>query len=67
VADLRRRPSLVLVRRGVRHACTAAIAPNPAGHERIRHLLAERYGWADCWIALVADTHASLGIRLDCA
>ena len=67
VGDLRRRPSLVLEREGVRHACTAAIAPNPDGHERIRRLLAERYGWADCWIALVADTHASLGIRLECA
>jgi hypothetical protein len=67
VADLERRPSLVLERRGVRHACTAAIAPNPDGHARIRRLLADRYGWADCWIALVADTHASLGIRLDCA
>jgi hypothetical protein len=39
----------------------------PDGHERIRRLLADRYGWADCWIAMVADTHASLGIRLDCA
>jgi len=67
VADLERRPSLVLERRGVRHACTAAIAPNPDGHARIRQLLADRYGWADCWIALVADTRASLGIRLDCA
>ena len=67
VVDLRRRPSLVLERKGVRHACTAAIAPNPDGHERIRRLLADRYGWADCWIALLADTHASLGIRLDCA
>jgi hypothetical protein len=67
VADLNRRPSLVLERHGVRQACTAAIAPNPDGHERIRRLLADRYGWADCWIALVADTHASLGIRLYCA
>ena len=67
VGDLRRRPSLVLERQGVRHACTAAIAPNPDGHERIRRLLGERYGWADCWIALVADTHTSLGIRLSCA
>jgi hypothetical protein len=67
VADVQRGSSIVLERRGVRHSCTAAIAPNPDGHERIRRLLADRYGWADCWIALVADTHASLGIRLDCA
>jgi hypothetical protein len=67
VADLHRTPTLVLERQGVRHACTAAIAPNPDGHDLIRRLLADRYGWADCWIGLVADTHASLGIRLDCA
>jgi len=67
VADIERRPRLVLERQGVRYDCTAAIAPNPDGHERIRRLLGERYGWADCWIALVADTHTSLGIRLSCA
>ena len=67
VADVQRGSSIVLERHGVRHSCTAAIAPNPDGHERIRRLLADRYGWADCWIALVADTHVSLGIRLECA
>ena len=36
VTDLQRRPSLVLERRGVRHACTAAIASNPDGHEHSR-------------------------------
>jgi hypothetical protein len=67
VEDLRARPALVLERRGARRPCTAEILPNPEGHDRIRRLLAARYGWADCWIGLVADTHASLGIRLSCA
>lgn len=67
VADLRARPGLVLERGGARRTCTAAILPNPDGHARIRRLLAARYGWADRWIGLLADTRASLGIRLDCA
>jgi hypothetical protein len=67
VGDLRARPALVLERAGARRTCTAEILPNPDGHDRIRRLLTTRYGWADCWIGLVADTHASLGIRLWCA
>jgi hypothetical protein len=67
VGDLRARPALVLERGGARRTCTAEILPDPDGHDRIRRLLAARYGWADCWIGLVADTQASLGIRLSCA
>jgi hypothetical protein len=67
LADLRRTSRLVLERRGARHDCTAEVEPNPEGHDHIRRLLAARYGWADCWIALLADTHASLAIRLACA
>ena len=33
---------------------------------RIRDLLAARYGWADCWIGLVADTRRSVAVRLEC-
>ncbi len=64
--DLERDPSLVLDRRGMPRSCRAAIQPNPEGHARIRRLLAEKYGWADCWIAMVADTERSLAVRLDC-
>jgi hypothetical protein len=67
VTDLQRHPALVLERGGARRSCTAEIAPNPDGHARIRELLAARYGWADCWIAMLADTSGSLGIRLSCA
>lgn len=65
--DLRGRPSVVLERGGTRRTCTAEIAPNPDGHARIRRLLAARYGWADAWVGLVADTRASLAVRLVCA
>jgi hypothetical protein len=67
LVDLRRAPDLVLERGGARFACRAEILPNPEGHERVRRLLAFRYGWADRWIGLVADTDASLGVRLDCS
>ena len=65
--DLRRDPTLTLERDGSRRACRAAIEPNPDGHRHIRHLLAERYGWADRWIGLLADTTGSLAVRVECA
>ena len=64
--DLAREPTLTLDRRGRALRCRATIVPNPVGHARIRGLLADRYGWADCWIAMVADTRRSLAVRLDC-
>lgn len=64
--DLERMPELVLDRGGRPRRCRATVAANPDGHARIRDLLAAKYGWADCWIALVADTHRSLAVRLDC-
>ena len=67
VRDLEREPTLVLDRRGRPQHCRTSIAPNPTGHERIRDLLAAKYGWADRWIGLIADTRRSLAIRLDCA
>jgi len=39
--------------------------PNPEGHERIRRLLAEKYGWADWWVGLLQDTSGSIAIRLE--
>jgi hypothetical protein len=65
--DLRRQGTVILERAGGRRACDAEIAPNPDGHARIRRLLAARDGWADRWIGILADTHASLAVRLTCA
>jgi hypothetical protein len=66
LGDLARTPELVVDRRGRPLHCRATVAANPEGHARIRDLLAAKYGWADCWIALVADTRRSLALRLDC-
>jgi hypothetical protein len=64
--DLARDPVLTLDRAGRARRCRASVAPNPEGHRRIRALLAAKYGWADCWIGLVADTRRSMAVRLDC-
>jgi hypothetical protein len=64
--DLLADPSLDVWRRGRWHHCRAAVADNPMGHEHVRELLADKYGWRDCWIGLVADTRQSLGLRIDC-
>jgi len=59
-------PDVQLERGGVLHPCRAIPAPNPAGHERIRRLLAQKYGWADRWVALLTDTSESIAVRLEC-
>jgi hypothetical protein len=64
--DLERDPTVVVDRDGRAHRCRGTIAPNPDGHARIRDLLSAKYGWADRWIALVADTKRSLAVRIDC-
>jgi hypothetical protein len=64
--DLEHEPVLRLDRHGRPLRCRTTVAPNPAGHRRIRDLLADKYGWADRWIGLVADTARSLAVRLDC-
>jgi len=46
--------------------CQADMAQNPDGHERIRRLLASKYGWKDRWIGLLTDTSRSLAVRLAC-
>ncbi len=64
--DVERDPTVLVDRGGRQLRCQASVAPNPQGHVRIRELLASKYGWADRWIALVADTQRSLAVRLDC-
>jgi hypothetical protein len=39
--------------------------PGPAAHAHIRALLAAKYGWADCWVALLQDTSRSVAVRFD--
>jgi hypothetical protein len=57
-------PNVELDRGGRVQRYRAEPQPNPEGHERIRGLLAEKYGWADWWVGLLQDTSGSIAIRL---
>lgn len=67
LADLRSGSALELERGAERRACRATVAAEPGGHERIRRLLRQRYGWKDVWIGWIADTSRSLAVELRCA
>ena len=60
-----RQPEIEVVRGGEVQRVHAAPLPPEQGHALIRNLLAEKYGWADCWIGLIADTSRSTAVRLD--
>jgi hypothetical protein len=62
--DILARPEVEVVRGDAIVPVTAAPEPGRAGHERIRTLLAERYGWADAWVGLLQDTSRSIAVRL---
>ena len=66
LAQLTEHPGVQLKRGGQWTHCRAGVAANPAGHERIRRLLASKYGWKDRWIGLLTDTSRSLAVRLAC-
>lgn len=67
--DLAARPEFLLDTRGgpfepfVTHRVRAELLPEPGGHDRIRALLAARYGWADRWVALLTDTSRSRAVK----
>jgi hypothetical protein len=64
--QLQSNPVVELRRNGTVRRCRANVVANPEGHERIRRLLSEKYGWADRWIGLLTDTSGSLAVRLEC-
>lgn len=59
-------PDVELRRGGAWRRCRAQVRPNPEGHARIRALLRARYGWADRWVGMLADTRESSAVRLAC-
>jgi hypothetical protein len=69
--DLQARPDLAIELMGPPWARNtkvvrgrAELVPEPGGHDRIRTLLREKYGWADAWIALLQDTSGSRAVRV---
>jgi hypothetical protein len=63
--DLQARPEVSLVRGGVVQRLRAVPVPGDAPHRRIRALLRAKYGWADAWVGLLADTSRSVAVRLE--
>ena len=63
--DLGAHPDIELVRGGTVLPVRAVAVPGLDAHRKIRTLLAEKYGWADCWIGLLADTSHSEAVRLE--
>ena len=63
--DLGAHPDIELVRGGTVLPVRAVAVPGLDAHRKIRSLLAEKYGWADCWIGLLADTSHSQAVRLE--
>ena len=59
------RPRCRLERGGETLDVVAVPVPGEAGHRRIRGLLRAKYGAADAWIGMVADTSESVAVRLD--
>jgi hypothetical protein len=63
--DIGANPDVEVERQGMARRFHAVPLANPVGHQLIRRLLAEKYGFADCWIGLLADTSRSLAVRLE--
>ena len=59
-------PEVELRRDGEWQRCHAVPIATREGHALIRALLSRKYGWADRWVGLIADTSRSIAIRLAC-
>jgi hypothetical protein len=63
--ELLAQPEVEVVREGREPMrCRAVPDPSPAAHDRVRALLADKYGFADRWIGLLVDTSGSVAVRL---
>lgn len=63
--DLLLRPEIDVEHGGRAQRMVARAEPGDAGHQRIRAMLRDKYGWADGWVALLQDTSRSVAVRLD--
>jgi hypothetical protein len=58
-------PRVELKRNGERISYQALAFPGEQGHSLIRALLRRKYGWADIWVGMIADTSSSIAVRLE--
>lgn len=59
-----RNPVVELVRRDVKRSYRAVPDSSREAHDRVRTLLARKYGWADRWIGVLVDTSESVAVHL---
>jgi hypothetical protein len=57
-------PEVELERSGRTARYRAMPDPSRAAHDRVRALLARKYGLADWWIGVLVDTSQSIAVRL---
>ena len=62
--DIAQRPDVEVWRAGTWLRCRATAIANPGGHDRIRQLLAAKYGWADRWVGRLTDTSQSSAVQV---
>ena len=58
-------PEVELKRDGEWRRYHGVALATPEGHALIRGLLSRKYGWADRWVGLIADTSRSIAVRLE--
>lgn len=62
--DIEADPEVELDRGASTTAWRAIPVPGQDAHDRVRAMLAEKYGWADWWVGLIQDTSQSIAVRL---
>ena len=65
LVNLRVDPEVTLVRDGVSNEYAATAMDGPELRDWLNHRMAEKYGWADWAVGLMADRSESVPIRLD--
>lgn len=63
--DLARNPSVGLQGSDLDGEYAASIDRKVSGHDDIRAIMREKYGWRDWWLAMLFDTSQSQLIRLE--
>ena len=62
--DVRRDPALIFTAAGRSARYVAHPVGDPSGHERVRLLIREKYGFRDWWVGLLVDTSRSVAVQL---
>ncbi len=62
--DVRRDPSLTFREGGRSTLYRARPVDDASGHDRIRSLIRDKYGFRDHWVGLLVDTSRSVAVRL---